>query len=167
MNCPLETPDTADLLLKYCDRTLAPTTVAVLERHMAICPACREFAQNHATLWSALDAWEAPPVSADFDRRLYQRIEAQPVASWRERASSLFRPLFAYRGIPAAAAACLIVTAGLLLDHSGSKPMPAPLSDATAVVDVQPEQVEKALDAMDVLSEFNRKVRTEPSESKL
>jgi hypothetical protein len=167
MNCPLETPETADLLLEYCSRTLAPEILAVLERHMAICPACREFARNQQAVWSALDAWDAPLVTPNFDRRLYQRIEAEPAPSWRDRVAAFFRPLLAYRGIPAAAAACLVLTAGLLLERSATSVTPQPAPETTAVLDVQLEQVEKALDAMDVLSEFNRKVRTENPESKL
>jgi anti-sigma factor RsiW len=166
MTCPLESPETADLLLEYCSRTLAPDATAVLERHMAICPSCREFAENQQAVWNALDAWEAPPVSDGFDRRLYERIESEPALSWRERAAGFLRPLFAYRGIPAAVAACLVLTAGLLLDRSVPS-VPTPPPETAVVGDVQPEQVEKALDTMDALSEFNRKVRAESPDSKL
>ena len=77
MNCPLETRDNAQLLLDYCTRKLEPESVAILERHIALCGACREFANSQRAVWDALDAWEAAPVSPDFDSRLYRRIEAR------------------------------------------------------------------------------------------
>ena len=166
MNCPLETPETADLLLEYCTRSLNAERTAILERHIALCPACRRFADDQRAVWEALDSWEAAPVSADFDRRLYTRIENDQ--SWRERMWRAVRPLFAYRGIPAAATACLLLTAGVvMLDRSGDPVQPPPVKPETAVVDVQAEQVETALDAMDVLSEFNRKANPENPPSKL
>jgi len=66
----------------------------------------------------------------------------------------------------AAAAACIVLIAGVLVERAG-KPDPVPVPPETALVEVQAEQLEKALDAMDVLSEFNRKARPENPESKL
>src|SRR5690349_3128736 len=108
MNCPLENTDTAGILLDYCSRKLDAERTLILERHIELCPACREFAENQRAVWSALDSWEAAPVSADFDRRLYARI-AEP-AGWRDRLASMLRPVMVYRGVPAMAALCLIVT---------------------------------------------------------
>jgi anti-sigma factor RsiW len=164
MNCPLETPETAELLLDYCTRRLAPERAAIVESHVRACPACRRFAEEQSAVWSALDGWEAAPVSVDFDRRLYRRIEGE--ISWRERLAAPLRLLLAYRGVLAAAAACLVIAAGLLLQGP-----PAPVADPAAPVvanaEVQPEQVEKALDAMDLISEFNQKVHPEKATSKL
>jgi len=166
MNCPLEAPESADLLLEYCARSLSPESTAILERHIAVCPACRHFADGQRAVWEALDSWEAAPVSADFDRRLYSRIESE--ASWRERVWRAVRPIFAYRGIPAAATACLLVTAGVVMLDRSVRPVHAPpVNPDIAVVEVQADQVETALDAMDVLSECNRKANPENPQSKL
>ena len=62
MKCPIETRENAELLLEYCARKLDPATTAVLERHIGICPACREFAAGQRALWDALDTWDATPV---------------------------------------------------------------------------------------------------------
>jgi anti-sigma factor RsiW len=164
MNCPLETPETADLLLAYCSRKLSPESTSILEKHLELCPSCRSFAEGQRAVWNALDSWDAAPVSADFDSRLYRRIETE--VTWRERLARTFRPLLAYHGLPAAAAACLVLMAGLLLEHSG-KPAGTPVQPDTAAVEVQPEKVEQALDVMEVLSEFNRKSRPENAGSKL
>lgn len=169
MNCPLETRENAQVLLDYCTRSLEPESVATLERHIAICGACREFADRQRAVWQALDAWEAAPVSADFDSRLYRRIEAQ--VSWWDLLVRPFRPLRHVtlgRTLPAAAMACLLVMAGVLLEHPGVLPAPAPPGGDMAQVDtVQPEQVEHALDAMEMLNEFSRRVRTDNPDSKL
>jgi anti-sigma factor RsiW len=164
MNCPLETPETANLLLDYCSRKLSPENTAIFERHVEMCPACRRFAEGQRAVWSALDSWEAAPVSPDFDARLYSRLETGP--TWRERVFGPLRSMSAYRGRLAAAAACLLLLVGVLLERPG-KPVAVPAPPETALMDVQPEQVESALDAMDVLSEFSRKARPENPESKL
>jgi hypothetical protein len=164
MNCPLETREDAQLLLDYCTRELAPESVAILERHIAICGACQEFARSQRAVWQALDAWEAAPVSADFDSRLYRRLEAQ--VSWRDLLLRPFRHVALWWSLPAAATACLLLMAGVLLEHPAISPAPAP-NDMAQVDSVQPEQVEHALDAMEVLNEFSRHVRTDSPDSRL
>ena len=164
MNCPLETRDSAQLLLDYCTRKLEPESVAILERHIALCDACREFAGGQRAVWEALDAWEAAPVSADFNSRLYRRIEAQ--VSWWDLLRRPFRPAMLWRGVPATAMACLMVMAGVMLQRSAVSPEPAS-NDTAQVESVQPEQVERTLDAMEMLSEFSRHVRTDSPDSKL
>jgi hypothetical protein len=164
MNCPLETRDNAQVLLDYCARKLEPESVAILERHIAVCDACREFASGQRAVWEALDAWEAAPVSPDFDTRLYRRIETR--ASWWELLRRPFQPSTLWRRLPAAAMGCLLVLAGVILQRSAVSPAPA-LNDTAQVDSVQPEQVERTLDAMEVLSEFSHHLRAETPESKL
>ena len=65
------------MLLAHTSRKLDAERAAVLEEHLANCPACREYAAAQFAVWEALDAWEAPEVSADFDRRLYARIDEE------------------------------------------------------------------------------------------
>jgi anti-sigma factor RsiW len=163
MNCPLENTETAGVLLDYCTRKLDAQRTELLERHIGICPACRQFAENQRAVWTALDSWEVPPVSDDFDRRLYAQIDAAP--GWRDRLAAALRPVFAYRAVPALAALAVILTAGILLEHPRKPTLPPP--QAASTVEVRPEQVEKALDAIEVLSEFNRKVRPEKAESRI
>src|SRR5258708_8486846 len=75
MTCPLQT-DNADVLLDYCSRTLDPERTAMLETHMKVCADCRTMSEAHKELWAALDLFDAEPISIDFDRKLYARIEA-------------------------------------------------------------------------------------------
>ncbi len=103
----------------------------------------------------ALDLWEATAVSADFDRRLYRRIE-QDAPWW----SFLFRP---QRLVPAGVAAAVVIGAGLWLGQPGITPAPR-----TAAVEIQPEQAEDALHEMQMLEEFNRLVRADlPADRKM
>jgi hypothetical protein len=164
MNCPLENREGAQLLLDYCTRKLEPEPAATLERHVAMCGACREFARSQRAVWQALDAWEVRPVSADFDSRLYRRIETE--VSWWDMLVRPFRPVTLRRSLPATAMACLLVMAGVILERPTVTPAPPP-GDTTQVDSVQPEQVEHALDAMEILSEFSRHVRTDKANSKL
>jgi anti-sigma factor RsiW len=158
MKCPLENRDNAEQLLDYCSRKLDPQATAILERHIAICPACREFAENQRAVWEALDAWEAKPVSAQFDRRLYARIENE-VPWWQ----ALLRPLALRWNVAASVAGVFVVlTAGLLLNRPAAvAPIQAHVPQPSAPIEsVQPEQVEHALDAMDMLAEFDNHVKS-------
>lgn len=150
MRCPIETQENAELLLAYCARRLDLETAAVLERHMESCPACNAFHAAQKTVWDALDAWEATPVSDDFDRRLYARIETEGISLWRRLLRPL-QPLLARQAIPLATAACLLVMAGILLEHPGSVTLP---NQSPHMETVQAEQVERTLDDLELLSEF-------------
>ena len=167
MNCPLESPENAQALLDYCSRQLAPASTEILERHIAVCGACREFADNQRAVWQTMDAWEAAPVSADFDTRLYRRIEAQ--TSWWELLMRPLREVTMRRAVPAMAMVCLLVVTGIVLERPGVSPAPPTVTggDRAQVEQVQLEQVEQALDTMDVLAEFSRHVRADAPGSKL
>jgi hypothetical protein len=96
-----------------------------------------------------LDLWEAPAVSADFDRRLYRRIE-QDAPWW----SFLFRP---QRLVPVGVAAAALIAVGVWVGQPGVTPVPRTAS----VEALPPEQAEDALHEMQMLEEFNRLVRAD------
>lgn len=93
-----------------------------------------------------LDLWDVPEVSADFDRRLYARIE-RDVPWWRKLAWP--------RLAPVAVTAGLVIAVGLWL----GQPTPAPRS--AAVEAIPADQAEEALHEMELIEEFNRLVRTD------
>lgn len=152
MKCPLEAKRN-EVLLAYGSRKLDAAEVPLLEVHLESCPACRDFVQAQRTVWDALDVWEPAPVPADFNRRVYQRIDAQ--ASWLERAMRQFRTLGLARAVPIAASAAVVLMAGLLLQRTPQIDVP------------QPEQVVAALDEMDALSQLSLPVRADSTESKM
>ena len=91
-----------------------------------------------------LDEFEAPPVSLDFNRRLWRRIEAEPAPSWRIAIRKWLAP-----AIPLATAAALVV-AGFIYDHrSHTVPVPGfSVSEA--------DTMERTLDDMQLLGQFEK-----------
>ena len=144
MNCPMENAN-QELLIGYAAGTLEPETTSAVETHLAACPQCRAMAEAQSAVWRALDAWETPPVSPDFDRRLYRRIQQEVPPSVWDRLRSWI-PVLPRRAIPAVVATCLIVTASYFLEfpRSARRVPPAPQT-------VRVEQVETLLDDVDLL----------------
>src|SRR5258707_7241735 len=114
MRCPIETQENAELLLSYSARRLNSESTAILEAHMLLCPACREFRDGQQALWKTLDQWEARPVSPDFDRRLYRKIEEQEQLSWWRRTFGPLGSMLWQPALPLAATACLVMVAGFV-----------------------------------------------------
>ena len=168
MNCPLGSREYTERLVAYCSGKLDAAKTAIVEEHIAKCAECREFARGQQAVWAALDAWAPEPVSADFDRRLYQRIDAQ--VSWWDRFKQPFRQLALHKSLSLVAAAGLILAIGVVLNESATTPpQPSPrvsvnVSDRDAL---QPDQVVKALDEMEALSRFDRLMKPENPESKM
>jgi len=164
MKCPIETQAHAEWLLPYCSRSLDAERRALLEEHMRDCPSCREFAGCQEVVWKAMDTWEAAPVSLDFDRRLYQRIQQE--VSWWDLLMRPFRPLLFRQGLPIAATAGLVLMAGLLFQRPANVPRSA-APESAQVEAMPPEQVEHAVDEMEMIREFNRLVRPDTAEPKM
>lgn len=162
MNCPIRNEETADLLLAYTARRLDPARTATLENHMDVCPECAEFRAGQELVWQALDAWEAPPVTPDFNRRLYQRIEIEAAAPWYKRLFTT--PIAMWKPVIPLAAACMLVVAGFMLDHPVTNiapPNPIPAIHSVA----EAEQVENALDDLQLLRQLDTSGTPGPSES--
>ena len=151
MRCPIETQENAELLLSYSARRLNPESTAILEAHMEMCPACREFRDGQKAVWEALDQWEARPISPDFDRRLYRRIEEQEQLGWWARIFGPLRPMFLKPALPLAATACLVLVAGFIIDNPGR--VSAPMVENPQAPEV--EQVERTLEDLEMLRQFN------------
>ena len=164
MKCPIETRENAEVLLAYCTRKLDARSTAILEQHMEICPACREFASGQRAVWEALDAWEAAPVTLDFDQRLYRRIDRE--VSWWQLLARPLRPALVRQGLPIAAAASLLVMAGVLLERPAATP-PTAQPQSAQVETLQPDQVDHALDALHMLGEFTNRVPGDAADSKM
>jgi hypothetical protein len=138
MECPLEFGQSAELIVGYGARTLDPETAAAFERHMDSCAACRDLTAAQKAVWAALDDAEpALHVSPDFDGRLFRRIEKADNRRWWWRAL-----------VPAMA--CLALAAVVLL----RQPDPARAPQAPTRPTLQIEQVEHALDDMDLLNQL-------------
>lgn len=154
MECPLLAQENAELLLAYCARKLDSESQIILERHMEHCDACREFGEAQKLVWRALDAWEASPVSMDFDRRLYRRIEGEQQRGWLGRLFSPVTPASLppiFRPALPLAAACVTLVAMFLI-HA---PTQGDLSQQVRTEKVDVEKVESALEDLDMLQQFS------------
>jgi anti-sigma factor RsiW len=163
MKCPLEAKRN-EVLLEYSSGKLDAADVPLLEGHLESCSACREFVQAQRAVWDALDVWEPAPVSADFDRRLYQRLDTRE--SWFRRWVWPSQPFGLGRAVPIAASAAVVLVAGLLIQRTVA-PRLEPQRDTAQMEALQPEQVVGALDEMEALSQLSRPVRADNADSKL
>ena len=161
MNCPMEARQGSELLLEYTAGRLEAGEASALEVHMESCARCREFAQNQEMVWQALEGWEAEPVSMDFDRRLFARI-AQAPASWWTRLTGQVM----HHAVPVAAAAGGMILAGVMLERPAVTPATPPAQSAQ-VETLGPEQVQSALDDMEMLRDFNHLVRPDNAEPRM
>lgn len=151
MRCPIETQENADVLLSYSAGRLDAVRTMAFEAHMLSCQACREFRDSQSALWETLDRWEARPAPLDFDRRLYRKIEEQQRLGWWARIFGPARPMFLRPALPLAAAACVLLVAGFIIDTPGRAPAPA--AEAPQAREV--EQMERTLDDLEMLRQFN------------
>ncbi len=165
MKCPMEVQGGEERLLSYVSGALGPAETALLQGHIEVCPACREFTRGQSAVWEALDAFEPAPLSPDFDRRLYQRIEA-PVPWW-ERLRRALRPMPARHALPIAAVAAAVVVGGIIWQSPSTEPA-TPRNPRTAQVEtLQPDQVQNALEDIELLRDLNHLVRSDSADSKM
>jgi hypothetical protein len=163
MKCPIETPEGAELLLAFSFRKVDAERAVVLENHVHECARCGEFLAAQRSVDEALDMWSAPPVSADFDRRLYRRIEQE--AGWWEFLLRPLRLVFAARLVPMTAATVLLVAAGLWIERPGDVPAVPPRS--AQVEALPPEQAEPALQEMQIIQEFSNLVHADSANPRM
>jgi hypothetical protein len=177
MSCQIRSEEHTDHLLAYSAGKLRGEAAAKLELHMRTCQECAAIGKAQSNVWNLLDNWDVRPVSADFNRRLYEKIDAAESASWFERfvssVNEFLRPVFARPAFPLAAAS-LVIVAGFVLDHPGRSfspsSKPAELRASTKgssqqganqadvnKVDLNVDQVESTLDDIEMLRQFDAK----------
>jgi len=144
MGCQRNNPD---WIVAYGAGTLDAPTQAALELHLLECPECRQLADSQKAVWTALDHWPPAAISTDFDEKLYARIAQREQESWWQRLSHWN---WSWRPALPVAAACAVLVAAFLL----KPPAPVPLNQAHAPQKIQMEQVERALDDMDMLKQI-------------
>lgn len=154
MRCPTKNGGNVELLLDYSAGRLNLETASVLERHMEDCPGCRGFAESQNALWSTFNGWEPEPVSPDFDKKLYARIEQHENAGWWKK---IGEPLHLVRRRPmmSAAAGCATVAAAFFLSLPSSEPLPQPVPGKARIETVELEQVERTLEDLEMLNQLS------------
>lgn len=161
MQCPLQDKAASEVLVDYCSRKTDAKTTALLERHIADCAACRTFAEAQKSVWKALDCWDDVEISADFNRRLYAKIDALEKSSWWTRVWSgrgreLLSP-FGWRPAMPLATACLTLALAFLLYSPSQRQQPVEQKSSQQVMKelVDLDQVEKTLDDIDMLKQLS------------
>jgi len=147
MTCPLLKQET-EILLDYSAGRLDAARASLLEQHMDACADCASVRMEQTAVWNALDLWEPAPVSLDFNRRLWQRIDAAASDAWyRSLAQSLrianWKPVFPLT------AAILVIAAGFLFDHPGYE------NSVPGVSVTEADQVEQTLEDIQLLRQLD------------
>jgi hypothetical protein len=137
MRCPLQTDETAGLLLDYSARRLDAASTAALERHMEVCAECRQFGEGQNALWTLLESWEPEETSLDFQRRFWASAAEEDRRRWWNGIS--WKP-----AVPVTAL-CALLLVGTL--RTAPAPEPAP-------VGVEAEHIEQALADLDMLAQL-------------
>jgi hypothetical protein len=162
MGCSPETCSLGDdvaeeLTVGYAARRLDSAAEIAFERHMRSCARCRRLCAQQGAVWSALDTWRPQAVSPDFDQQLLRRIAAdqQILSRLYAFAKWIWRP-----ALPMAAISAVLAGFFLLKDDHTSGP--ALETQPSARIE---QQVEHALDDMDMLKQIGVDVSAERSVS--
>lgn len=171
MNCPLQSENTIDVLLDYSAGKLDRSRLARLEQHLLTCAECSAFLTSQNDLWQTLDAWEPEPISMDFNRRLWHRIDAEAALPWYRKLADLLRT-GAWKPALPLAAAVLLVTTAFVMDHQGSVPAIQGVQTASGVsagasnaAPLDADQIETTLNDIQLLGQLDTS-SAEPNSSK-
>jgi hypothetical protein len=137
----------AERIVAYHAGTLDPQAEAAFEWHLKACAICRQLSAAQQAVWSALDIWQPLPISPDFDQKLFRRIAAEERLRWWQRLSPV---RLSWRPAVSLAVACAALLVAFLLRTPASVPTPP----APPQAKFQIEQVEHALDDMDMLKQI-------------
>ena len=156
MICLKDDRQGSEIVTDYCAGALDAIRTAELEAHLHACVTCREEVDAQRKVWEALDAWAPIEVSQGFDAKLYSRIEAEKRQPWCRTMTAhliLPKPLLPL----AAGVAVLVVALSVWIPGSNSRIQNAPSQPVVEKIDVQ--QVEQALDDMDMLTPVGQTTR--------
>ena len=157
MNCPLHVKEGAEILLDYCSQRMDPDRAAEFRLHVADCGDCRQVVEAQEAVWSALDSYEAVPVSRNFDRKLWARIDSEEAQPWWDRALNRViggpaigwsNYLLSWKPMLVGATACAALAAVMVVSMPSHHPVD-PAADQKQLM----ERVESALDDVDMLNQ--------------
>jgi anti-sigma factor RsiW len=149
--CPSETGKMMEVLLDYPAGRLEPGMRAALEQHLAGCSACRDAVEIQAAVWNTLDAWDPAPVSLDFNRRLWQKIDQKAAQPWYAGALTIatWKPM-----LPTALLALVVVAGGFFFERPHERPMQSvPANNGVSLTEV--DQAVSTLDDLQLLQQLD------------
>lgn len=152
--CPMQNGN-AEILLSYCARSLEAEQVAQIEQHLTACAECRAWAAEQQTVWAAMDAWEAEPVSADFDAALFARIASTEQPSvwqrWSEPVRQFLQGGLGWRPVLSAGALALTLVVALSIENPFRT---EPVGQTVKLEAQEIEQAERALEDLEMLRQL-------------
>jgi hypothetical protein len=154
MQCPLKASHDGSLLLDYCAHRLSADTAAAFERHIAVCDACGLAATDQQRVWSTLETWEAAPISADFDRALYARIDQHDRRNWWQHIGDRLAHGVGWKPAVSVAAACVTLIAAIVISVPDRRPN-IPLQESSRIDSLDAEQVERTLEDLEMLKQLS------------
>jgi anti-sigma factor RsiW len=146
MKCRVRARGDEAVLLDYCAGKLDAAAAAALDGHLAVCEDCRRWVEAQRAVWAELDEWVAPPVSAGFDRRLYERLDRDERRAWWCLGRLHLRPALSLAGIS-------VLAVGLLVMRAPQPVLPPEQQALADTVDV--DRLEMALDDAEMLRELH------------
>lgn len=161
MNCPTATGKYG-IVIDYCARGGEARASELFKLHLADCQDCGKVVAAQRAAWAALDSFDGVAVSADFDRRLYARIQAEEAgrsafAKWLRSWTARWSPFNWRPMVPAAAMGAAIVAALMLqpsLQTPSVRPLAPPVELQAQAQSIDADQVERALDDLDMLKQL-------------
>jgi len=163
MECPnnYDNETRGELIAGYIAGSLTPEEHVEFDRHLSSCKLCADAAAVQQAVWNALDEWQAVPVSDTFDARLYERIAEDAASAWWRRLMHMDWHWVVRPAMPLAAA-CAALTLAFFV-HQPAAPPAAHSQDGR---NVSIEQVERALDDMDMLRQVNLAAPSDAAQSR-
>ena len=156
MQCPIKTTENAEVLIDYSSGRLTPDMASMFQSHMESCADCRAFSEAQRSAWVALDAWEPVPVTADFDRRLYARIDQYEQSNWWTK--MWHRNIWQYGSFGPAmpiATACVTLAVGVMLYLPlNNKPVVDLSSPQTRIESSDLDQIETTLEDIEMFKQL-------------
>ncbi|HEY4363248.1 MAG TPA: zf-HC2 domain-containing protein [Bryobacteraceae bacterium] len=141
MNCIVKDKAGGEVLMDYCAGALDPARAAEFEGHIRECAECRELVDAQRSLWQTLGEWKPIEVSRDFDARLYARIAQADAEPWFYR---MWKPVLSIAAVATAAAVMFAVRPAVRVEP--------PAGPAAQVEQINIQEVQQALDDLDLLS---------------
>jgi hypothetical protein len=146
MICFTNHKEGAEILLQYSGGKLDAAQMREADLHVESCAECRLLVAAQRAVFAALDDFDAPAVSADFDQKLYARIAAERPTFWHRWLP--VTPIVWWKPAVPVALAALALSALFVVRTSNS----GSTQQQPAIGKADVEQVEQALDDMDLLA---------------
>jgi anti-sigma factor RsiW len=153
-DCPLSSEDTIDVLLDYSAGKLDKLRSTRFEQHIPACSECSAFLAGQSHVWQTLDTWQPEPVSMDFNRCLWRRIDDAAAEPWYRKLADSLR-MGAWKPAVPLTAAAFLVAAGFMMDHQTKGPVTPGVEPSYSVSVTEAEQLENTLDDIQLLRQLD------------